>query len=401
MKKYAVVMMLVGMGLVSSSSAEVVLPLIIETKEFFFEGSLIKFSPDSSKLIIGSNWGDIEIWDTVSGKKISNYREFSTHFEATSFFPDSSKIAFINWNSVDIRNADDGKILQNFPTNQREIDNLSLSADGSRIAAGDGDDSIYVWDIKSGKLVNTFDKQPKPMRFVKISQNGSKVLISGSDGNAILWHVQSGKPFFEFKNTTYAVLNPSGSRIITSGFLDSYRLFVLRNMLTGKKIAEFDIFNFSISFSLDGSKIIGLDNKNRINIWDSNSGKLIDIVGGSEEKTFIPFLNLHTQKIISINTHGEIDIWDLKNKMKNTIKDSSGEFYTADLSQDGAKLIYADWNHSVKVWDISTGSLAYDFGKFDDNVQFVQFSPDGSKILIGTSDDTVRLYDSSSLFPKK
>ena len=70
-----------------------------------------------------------------------------------------------------------------------------VSANGSRLAAASGDNSVSVWDTTSGKLIRSFRAARAynvPLR-VAIAGDGNIVAAGGSDGVVSFWNVATGK----------------------------------------------------------------------------------------------------------------------------------------------------------------------------------------------------------------
>ncbi len=75
------------------------------------------------------------------------------------------------------------------------------------------------------------------------------------------------------------------------------------------------------------------------------------------------------------------------------------------MSPDGRKIVSGFLDSTIKVWDMSSGSLlrtledhpdsAYYYGRLD-NVLSVCLSPDGSKIVSGCKDSTIKVWDVTS-----
>jgi len=50
-------------------------------------------------------------------------------------------------------------------------------------------------------------------------------------------------------------------------------------------------------------------------------------------------------------------------------------------------------DREIRVWDVDSGAKVTVIGNLIANVQSIQFSPDGTKILAGCYDGTVRVWD--------
>jgi WD40 repeat protein len=63
------------------------------------------------------------------------------------------------------------------------------------------------------------------------------------------------------------------------------------------------------------------------------------------------------------------------------------------LSPDGTKLVSGSADFSVRVWDWQKGTLLNQFGGHGNQVYSVCFTPDGRWVLSGGYDNKVRLWD--------
>src|SRR5712675_2454382 len=72
---------------------------------------------------------------------------------------------------------------------------------------------------------------------------------------------------------------------------------------------------------------------------------------------------------------------------------SSGVISVA-FSRDGSRIVSGSWDNTIPLWDAETG---HPIGKplegHSSRVESVAFSPDGSRIVSGSLDNTIRLWD--------
>jgi WD40 repeat protein len=67
------------------------------------------------------------------------------------------------------------------------------------------------------------------------------------------------------------------------------------------------------------------------------------------------------------------------------------------FSPDGSKIISGSDDKTIRVWDASTGiEMLPPLRGHDDWINSVAFSPDGSKIISGSDDKTIRVWDAST-----
>ena len=67
------------------------------------------------------------------------------------------------------------------------------------------------------------------------------------------------------------------------------------------------------------------------------------------------------------------------------------------FSPDGSKIISGSCDETIRVWDASTGiEMLPPLRGHEDSISSVALSPDGSKIISGSWDKTIRVWDTSA-----
>jgi WD40 repeat protein len=188
--------------------------------------SAVAYSVDGS-LASGGEDGILQIWSSCLKPK----RTFKPHDSAITalvYSPDGKQLAAGYWdgtlcivymdesktayserrhseNITSIAFSKDGKFfeLQTIIElgNEYDVLCLSWSPDGKRIATGDGENELRVWDTENGEELLFIDGHEETVTSVAYSPNG-KILYSGSwDNSVVCWDTETGEPVhaFEFK----------------------------------------------------------------------------------------------------------------------------------------------------------------------------------------------------------
>ena len=74
----------------------------------------------------------------------------------------------------------------------------------------------------------------------------------------------------------------------------------------------------------------------------------------------------------------------------------SGVVLSVVFSADGAHVLSASDDSSIKLWDAATGALIRTFEGHSGSVRSIVFSPDGTRVLSGSSDQTMKLWDAAT-----
>jgi uncharacterized protein with WD repeat len=66
------------------------------------------------------------------------------------------------------------------------------------------------------------------------------------------------------------------------------------------------------------------------------------------------------------------------------------------FSKDGKRVVSGSWDNTVRIWDATTGAQLHELKGHTNWVKSVGFSPDGERVVSGSADKTVRIWDAES-----
>src|SRR5262245_15881730 len=70
----------------------------------------------------------------------------------------------------------------------------------------------------------------------------------------------------------------------------------------------------------------------------------------------------------------------------------AGWINSVAFSPDGARILSGSADRKIKLWDAASGALIRTFVGHSDEVNSVAFSPDGARILSGSADRKIKLW---------
>ncbi|KAK2829856.1 hypothetical protein FQN49_007191 [Arthroderma sp. PD_2] len=146
-----------------------------------------------------------------------------------------------------------------------------------------------------------------------------------------------------------------------------------------------------IAFSPDGSKLIS-GSDGIIRVWEVATGKLHQTLeghfGSIRGMTF-----LSDYKVISGTSDGIVMVWDVATgKPLQTIKGHSASVGSLAFSSNGI-VASGLFTGILQVWELTTGKLRHVIDGHFKYITSVAFSPDDNKIVSGSDDGTVRIWD--------
>jgi WD40 repeat protein len=344
------------------------------------------------------------------------YHGHKANVNSVAFSPDGSIIASGGAdNSVQFWYAETGKIIGKAPppAHTKQVTSLAFNPDGKSLASGGADGTIRLWDSSSGTPLSLLSGFEKEITILSFSPDGRNLAAGTTDGSVILWEAASGQIIAEQNFIFDGSVNdlsfsPDGSTLAVGGADGSIQLWPAD--LKGEKgpIRTFDahpngVNSLAYSPDPDGKSLASGGCTTRQNedscqsgevkVWDSTSGDLLltipfaqtDITslayspdgriiaaGGSEGSIFL-------LEILTTNSPTPTPVPVIKNLPSSTLTpvETPVPIIKDFVSQSpSAKLYLMLKGHTGRINDIA-------------------FSPNGQRLVSGSSDSTVRLWNIS------
>ena len=176
-----------------------------------------------------------------------------------------------------------------------------------------------------------------------------------------------------------------------------------QSVVWSKKCHDQQRETYGVAYSIDGSKVISGSECHpaSIRLWDAQNGDMIwDYnVGNVLMCQTSVKMSASGQYVGSMEESGNLII--LQHNTGNnptllyTINVGSGGSYSLDFSPDNNYVAVDGNSNKVKIYKLSDGNLEKTLTGHAGDVISVVYSPDGSKILSGSADNTAKLWDTS------
>ncbi len=257
-------------------------------------------------------------------------------------------------------------LIKKFKTCQRGSHSLAWDPSGKRLASGDNDCSVRIWDL-DGKELLRLEGHTGVVSSVAWDKNG-RYLASGSHDTKIrIWNIETGRTF---------------------------------KCLEGHKKAI-----TSIAWDSQGEQVASVSLDEAVRIWEVGSGKELFLYQHYAPLTQIAWSNRDKRLAFSSTFDHKIYIWDPWAKEGNEPLSlvghqdivlsiawhpsdeyivSGGGCARSELSQYG--------DYSVRIWDVATKKLLQSLRGHTGNVCSVGWDQRGENLVSGSMDGRVRIW---------
>ncbi len=263
--------------------------------------------------------GTVKKWSGIRGGLLRTYGPFGSEVES---------IALLSGGGVAAIGLNDGRVLlvdlargstrEMLPSGEAWAF-VTANVDGTRLACGDFDGYVRVWNVGTGTLVAKWKAQPG-LALPVYSPDGDVLAVGGGNGGVTLYDARSHARRSEWDAHSRRVYSMAfahdGEYLVTGSMDQTAKVWDVRRRELVRTFREHHATVGSIAFDPDGEHVLTAAADNRLLRWSLTTG----------------------------DVHGEF------------------HGHRADVSAlapspDGAHLLSADWRGAVKSWEWTTDDV--------------------------------------------
>ena len=193
---------------------------------------IVAATPSQAKIVtIGGPNSTVRLWDMASGRGLLALNGGQGTVNNVSFSADRTRIVTSS-TTGEMRMWDliTGQTLISIVAHKGSTVAAVFSPDGTRIASAGSDGLARIWDAANGRLVMSLSGHKSSLLQVTFNADGTRLASTGVDGAARIWSLSDGHEV--------AKLLPPGGAVLTAAFSPDSRFLAL-----GTQSGETTIWN--------------------------------------------------------------------------------------------------------------------------------------------------------------
>lgn len=317
----------------------------------------LAFSPESQRLVVFSDDGEIKVWDVPTGQELCSLQWLDTSIQSLAISPTGITAAWSDINRRlqvwDLAQGQQLRVLEN------DIDVVAYSPAGQ--LGGCKWESCFLWDETGNKQLRELPGQIYPDGGLAFSPDGRLLVGTNNGVDVTVWNLSTGKQMPPLKGHTGSVISVSFSRDgrffatasndATVRIWDSHTLELSHTLST---IDRIDLAAFGVAISPDNQTVAGSTSEGMVWLWNVSDGQLLrkfttDHTLPVRSVAFSPDGRL----LASAGDDGLIYFWDpLSGQALQILRNHTSGVTTLAFTPDGRWLVSGSWDGTVRVWGI-------------------------------------------------
>jgi WD40 repeat protein len=299
-----------------------------------------------------------------------------------------------------------GKRLSLFSGHTDSVTDVKLTKDEKYVVSGSHDGTVRIWDLSTGAQLRVLSGHAKGVTSIALTPDGTRIISGSADRTLKVWRLSDGCEERTYQTDDY-VMSVSAlldsRRVVSCSVSDDKAEHVLQvwDIATGLT-CQYLRGHTAVAFQMlpmpDGKHLVTASDDGTIRVWDVDTGKQLRLLKVDEA---IRKLVLFEDSLVAAGCDGgTVKVWDLQSKSpKFTFEAADWEpVRSVAITPDGSHLFSGSWDHTIRTWDLGTGSEVRITPAHSADVGSICIA--GDYVISGSGDGTIKVWRKLALLEK-
>jgi WD40 repeat protein len=280
----------------------------------------------------------------------------------------------------------------------------AITRDGSRLAMGGEDKTVFIWGVGMGRRVFSLRGHAGDITAMAFDPAGVVLASAATDRTIRVWEAATGKPLATLMGHTAAVrelrYSDDGSRLVSISDDGSIRVWTLQPYESTSILRAHTSYVYGVTFSPDGGRIVSGGWDGRAHIWGAAGGEHLRALDSAGQGYITAVAVAHDGRTIFTGhktdewDQAQICLWDTETGSPlDRFSFGRAELHGLGLNRAGTRL-YTGWERgAVGVLDLTSHPLVMDTLIPRHATFALALSPDERRVALGGSTGWVRIAD--------
>jgi WD40 repeat protein len=287
---------------------------------------------------------------------------------------------------------------------------IAWAPDERRVAYVFGQTAIRLCDLETGRSLKSLPGHQGRITEMAFCPDGRRLVSCGLDGAIRVWDVETAKeirPMHHWDTVSDLAVFPDGRRVLTGSWDTTFGVWDLESGRQLRRIVGFARERRARgALAPDGRRALLCSGPLAL-LWDLEAGEVVARLSGHSGPVVSVGFSLDGRQAVTTGLDKTVRVWSLPPgrapgveppvpEVAEFLSPQQGLVEAVAVSPDGRRLLTGSSGKSMRLWDRDSGSMIHEFGGHGGRVLSVAFSPDGRRALSGGEDAVIRLWDLES-----